>query len=65
MIVIGDLHLGIKAFDRDICQNHINYLKTVIDYSAEKDDKMIFQLGDIFNKTSGEYLFYGTSKRAV
>lgn len=58
MIVIGDLHLGIKAFDRDICQNHINYLKTVIDYSAEKDDKIIFQLGDIFNNRQVANIFF-------
>lgn len=58
MIVLGDLHLGIKNFDRQIYLSMIDYLKGVIDYSAEKDDKVIFQLGDMFNnRTTTNILF--------
>ena len=57
MILLGDLHLGVKKFDREICRRQVEYLKRIIDKAAE-DDSTIFQLGDIFdNRTSADIYF--------
>ena len=57
MILLGDLHLGVKKFDREICRRQVEYLKRIIDKATE-DDSTIFQLGDIFdNRTSADIYF--------
>ena len=57
MILLGDLHLGIKKFNREIAQKQIEYIKTVIDKASELD-KIIFQFGDLCdNRTTSDIFF--------
>ena len=35
MILLGDLHLGVKKFDREICRRQVEYLKRIIDKASE------------------------------
>ena len=56
MILLGDLHLGVKKFDREICRRQVEYLKRIIDKATE-DDSTIFQLGDIFDNTTTPSFF--------
>ena len=48
MILLGDTHLGIKKFNKEILTNQLDYLYEVIDFARE-ESREIFQLGDLFD----------------
>ena len=48
MILVGDIHFGVKKFNQSVLENQISYLKDIVLLAKEKN-KQIFQLGDIFD----------------
>ena len=64
MILLGDLHLGVKKFDREICRRQVEYLKRIIDKATE-DDSTIFQLGDIFDNRTSVDIYFLTQVRGL
>jgi len=65
IIIIGDMHLGIKKFSTDVLRSQIKlFTDQIIPYMKKNNIKQIFQLGDIFdNRTSVNVIWFETLKR--
>ena len=58
MILVGDIHFGVKKFNQGVLENQISYLKDIVLLAKEKN-KQIFQLGDVFdNRVNCDINFY-------
>lgn len=65
IIVIGDMHLGIKRFSIAALENQLSFFENqIFPYMKEKGIKTIFQLGDLFdNRTSTDINFIHVLKK--
>ena len=65
LIVIGDMHLGIRRFNIDTLMDQLSFFeKQIFPYIEENNIKDIFQLGDLFdNRTSTDINFIHVLKK--
>jgi len=49
VLMIGDMHLGVKSFNEEEMENQLKMMEEVYKYCKEKGVKEIIQLGDIFD----------------
>ena len=48
MILVGDLHFGVKKFNNEFFKEQLKYISCIFDKARERND-IIFQFGDIFD----------------